>query len=496
MTNEPAHLTNVNSRFASLWLSGRLGLLAISVLLAGLSTWWLVVHSGVPREAGYMGGIFVLAATLWVSEALPLFATSLLVIGLQAVLLANPGNWPGLGFEDGASPTFRMMLSAVADPVLLLFFGGFVLANAATKTGVDRGMSVLLLSPFGQNPRWVLLGLMFVTLLFSMWMSNTATTAMMLAMISPMLAFMDKQERFRKALVLCIPLAANIGGMGTPIASPPNAVAVGFLQSAGFEVSFLRWMLVAVPLMLALVLLGWLVIYKFYPPSSKHLKLTHQAGRLKGNGWFVVFVFVTTVLLWLTDVWHGLPASCVALLPIIALTATGIFTRQDLGQIDWSVLILIAGGISLGYGMQLTHLDQIVVAWLPTAGSGILLLAMLLVVTYFVSSFMSNTAAANLLLPIGLSAAALTIATAVSQGVDVSAATYGLHPIQAAISIALVASISMTLPISTPPNAMAYSWGEIQTRDMVHVMLLVSVVGVVAILLGGGPIMRFWGVLP
>jgi sodium-dependent dicarboxylate transporter 2/3/5 len=133
-----------------------------------------------------------------VTEALPLFATSLLVIGLQMVLLANPGDWPGLGFQSGASPSYRDILSTAADPVLVLFFGGFVLARAAVKEGVDRAISTLLLRRFGGEPRRVLLGLMLITLLFGMWMSNTATAAMMLALVTPMLAAMPPQEPFRK----------------------------------------------------------------------------------------------------------------------------------------------------------------------------------------------------------------------------------------------------------------------------------------------------------
>ena len=121
-----------------------------------------------------MSGIFLLAALLWVTEALPLFATSLLVIGLQLILLANPGGWPGLGFSQGESPGWRAIVGAAADPVLVLFFGGFLLARAAVKEGVDRAMSSVLLRPFGGQPRWILLGLMMVTALFSMWMSNTA----------------------------------------------------------------------------------------------------------------------------------------------------------------------------------------------------------------------------------------------------------------------------------------------------------------------------------
>lgn len=189
----------------------------------------------IPREASLMAGIFVLAALLWVTEALPLFATSLLVIGLQALLLANPGGWRGLGFETGEGPTYSEIFATAADPVLVLFFGSFVLSAAAVKEGVDRAMSALLLRPFGTAPARVLLGLMSITLLFGMWMSNTATATMMLAVIAPILAGLPAGEPFRKALILGIPFAANIGGISTPVASPPNAVAMGFLRESGWS---------------------------------------------------------------------------------------------------------------------------------------------------------------------------------------------------------------------------------------------------------------------
>lgn len=438
--------------------------------------------SGVPRQAAFMGGIFALAALLWVTEALPLFATSLLVIGLQAVLLANPGGWPGFGFASGASPSYRDILSTAADPVLVLFFGGFVLAQAAVKQGVDRAMSAFLLQPFGGQPRWVLLGFMLVTLLFGMWMSNTATAAMMLALLTPMLAALPPKEPFRKALVLCIPFSANIGGMTTPIASPPNAVAMGFLQDAGHTVTFLDWMLVAVPLALGLIFLTWVVLWKFFPPSMAGLRLEHARGKLTGRGWLVVGVFVVTVVLWMSDQWHGLPPAVVALLPAIVLTATGVFTREDLGRLEWRILILIAGGISLGTGMQLTGLNQVVVRWLPAGGeSGLWLLTALVLATVFVGTFMSNTAAANLFLPIGISSSMLP------------GANGGLHPIQIAMSIAMAASMSMALPISTPPNAIAHARGEFTTREMARVGLLVGGLAVLLIIAGGGLVMRFWG---
>ncbi len=218
--------------------------LLLALAAAFLAVWWLRRDGSIPRETSLMAGIFVLAAFLWVTEALPLFATALLVIGLEALLLANPGNWRGLGFETREPPTYGDIFRTAADPVLVLFFGSFVLSAAAIKEGVDRAMSALLLRPFGAAPGRVLLGLISITLLFGMWMSNTATASMMLAVIAPILAGLPPREPFRKALILAIPFAANIGGMSTPVASPPNAVAMGFLRESGQAVGFLQWMLV------------------------------------------------------------------------------------------------------------------------------------------------------------------------------------------------------------------------------------------------------------
>ena len=196
----------------------------------------------------------------------------------------------------------------------------------------------------------------------------------------------------------------------------------------------------------------------------------------------MVIVFAITVLLWMTDLWHGLPPAVVALLLIVVLTTTGIIDHEDLARLEWSILILISGGISLGAGIQLTGLDQAVAQWLPATGeSGFWLLVVLVMATLVVGTFMSNTAAANLFLPIGLSSAAIFDA----QG--------GLYPIQVAMSIALAASMSMALPISTPPNALAYASGEVATRDLVRVAVVVSGLAVPAIIMGSGVILRLWG---
>jgi solute carrier family 13 (sodium-dependent dicarboxylate transporter), member 2/3/5 len=461
----------------------RVMLFAVACLISLTVVFWMLQRGEMPRERVYMLGIFVLAALLWVTEALPLFATALVVIALQVILLANPAQWAGLGFEVGTGPTYQSILAAALDPVIVLFFGGFLLAQAAVKEGVDSAMASLILRPFGARPATVLLGVMLVTALFSMWMSNTATAAMMITLVVPMLFAVPSGDPFRKAMMLAVPFAANIGGMGTPIGTPPNAVAIGFLRKSGIPFSFVDWMLIAVPLMVVLLLITWLLLLLMYPARSTGLKLVAERKPLTGRSMYVVFVFVVTVLLWLSEGWHGLPASVVALLPAVAFTAPGLLTHADVNRLDWNILILIAGGISLGAGVQMTGLDTTLVALLTRGSPNFTwtVLAIMILWALLLSTFMSNTAAANLLLPIGISFA-----------VSMRAAT-NLPAIQAGISIALMASVAMALPISTPPNAIAYARGELTTRDMAIPGTIIGLIAGALIVALGGMALRFWG---
>jgi len=458
-------------------------ILALALLASAGLAWWLAQRTGLPREACFMAGIFLLAAILWASEALPLFATSLLVIGLQTLLLANPGQWPGLGFAAGDGPGYQQVLTAPLDPVIVLFFGGFLLARAGVKEGVDGAMAALMLRPCGGRPLLVLLGIMVTTAVFSMWMSNTATAAMMITLVAPLLARLPDAEPFRKALVLAVAFAANIGGMGTPIGSPPNAVAIGYLERAGISMSFIEWMVLAIPLMTILLLFAWLLLWTLYRPRQRGLALGVAPQPMRRRGWYVVGVFCLTVVLWLSEPLHGLPAAVVALLPAVIFTASGLLGRDDVNSLQWNILILIGGGISLGAGMRMTGLDEAIAAALGAAGVlelGLLGLAILALATLALSTFMSNTAAANLLLPIALSLAAV-----IEPG--------GSLALQFALCIALTASVSMALPVSTPPNAIAYARGEIGTRDMVLPGIVIGALAVVLIVLGSGLVIRLWG---
>lgn len=424
-----------------------------------------------------MSGIFVIAGLLWVSEALSLFATAFLVISLEILLLSNPGGWSVLGFEEGNSPDYKIFLAPLANPVIILFLGGFILAQASVKEGVDKALASNLLRVFGQKPATVMFGLMAITAVFSMWMSNTATTAMMIALTGPLLTQIPKGDPFRKALLLGIPFAANVGGLGTPIASPPNAVAVGFLKSSGIDITFFQWVLIATPLMVIMLFVTWAVLWNFYKPIAKDIKLVPEKQSIDARGFFVMIIFSVTILLWLSDAWHGLPTAVIALLPVVAFTATGIIRRSDLNSLEWHILILIAGGIALGVGMKETGLDVIIIELLPKNLS--IIFPMLIISTVLLSTFMSNTAAANLIIPLGISLAA---------GLGGGAESL---EIQLGVGIALAASMAMSLPISTPPNAIAYAKGVLRTKDFT---LAGGIIGVIAIILiiAGKDIITFW----
>ncbi|MFZ9747029.1 MAG: SLC13 family permease [Opitutaceae bacterium] len=464
----------------------RSGWILASGVLASAAGWALERYAGAPREAALMGGIFVGIAGLWAAEALPLFATALLAIGLQVVLLANPAGWPGLGFTGAAGPSVREVLAPAADPILLLFLGGLVLTRAAAREGVDRALAGWLLRPFGTRPRQALLGVMLVTLTASMWMSNTATTAMMLAIVAPMLAAMPPAEPFRKALLLGVPLAANLGGMATPIGSPPNALASSHLQQAGLVVGFLPWMAVAVPLAVGLAALTWLLLVRWHAPADPALRLISARAPLTRRGGVVATIFAVTAGLWITEGWHGLPAPVVALVPLLTLPALGFFTREDLAQLDWSVLILITGGLALGAGLARTGLGQLAAGWLPAGetGDGWALLTAAVLATVVLGTFISNTAAASLVLPVAASASA-----------EFGPAS-DLSVVHLALSVALSASVSMALPMSTPPNAMAYAQNGFTTRELARVALVVSALAVGLILGGGRWMLQLWAIVP
>ena len=356
----------------------------------------------------------------------------------------------------------KSIFATFADPIIILFLGGFFLADAATKFRLDINLARVLLRPFGTNPKYVLLGLMSVTALFSMFMSNTATAAMMLALLTPVLALFKPEDRGRAAFALCIPIGANVGGIGTPIGTPPNAIALKFMQENGWNVTFGDWMMFGIPFVIIMLLIGWFILLKMFPIDQKALDL---AKEMKGKfmttpkAWVVYITFIVTILLWVVPKqYHGLDANSVAIIPIAVFSVTGVITAKDLRAMSWDVLWLVAGGFALGVALGETKLANDLINSIPFAEwDSLALIVGSSLICLFMATFMSHTATAALLMPIMASVAAGMVA---GGSMDAPGA------IGLLVTIAFASSLGMALPISTPPNAMAYATGHIEQKGM------------------------------
>ena len=423
--------------------------------------------------------LFVFAALMWMFEIIPNWTTSLLVIVLSLLMVSNKG----LGFlckpEFGQLVDYKSLMASFADPVVMLFLGGFVLAIMAEKYGLDVTMARFLLKPFGTNPKMVLLGFLLVIAVFSMFMSNTATAAMMLAFLAPVLAVLPKDDKGRIGLALAIPVAAHLGGIGTPIGTPPNATAVKFLAEAGYEVNFVEWAVRMIPYVLIMIVIAWVLLQILFPFKSDKVVLEIPENK-REKDWKTTVVWVTfigTILLWATEQIHHVNSNVVALIPLAVLCATGIFTKDDIKEINWTVLWLVAGGFALGTALQGSGLAKVLIQAIPFGTMPVLLVFLVAgVVCYFLSNFISNSATAALLIPILIVVAEGMADPAAAN----NAAFVALGGTHAMISfIAVCASIAMLFPISTPPNAIASSTGLVSTSEMSKIGIIVGIIGFV-----------------
>ena len=407
--------------------------------------------------------IFVMAVMLWITEAIPAWATSIAIIFVLLFCVSNSS----FNFLQGNEGQYGQLLDSVglmacfADPTIILFLGGFILAIAATKSGLDVWMAKTLIKPFGKKSENVLLGFLLITGVFSMFISNTATAAMMLTFLTPVFKALPANGKGRIALTMSIPIGANLGGMGTPIGTPPNAFAYKVLNDpAGLnmQISFGQWMLIMVPLVIVLLFIAWIVLKKFFPFTQKTIELNIQGDMSRNWRTAVVGItFAVTILLWIMGKYVGVNSNTVAMLPIAVFAITGVITAKDLQQIDWGVIWMVAGGFALGLALNGTGLAKVAIQAIPFgAWSPIVILIIAGLVCYFLSNFISNTATAALMIP---------ILTVVCEGMGDKLSVIGGTSTML-IGIAVAASAAMTLPISTPPNAIAYSTGLIDQKDM------------------------------
>ncbi len=410
--------------------------------------------------------IFVFAALMWLFEVIPAWATS--VTTIVALLFAVSDK----GFvleEHGAAVSYREIMASFADPVIMLFLGGFVLAIAANKVGLDAYLARTLLRVFGSKPKFVLLGLLLVPGTFSMFMSNTATAAMMLAFMAPVLKNLPKDSAAPAALTLAIPIAANFGGLGTPIGTPPNAIALGALTKVGIDISFGSWVVHMVPYVLVLLLIAWVVLMLFFPMKMEKLEIEIEStSKFDRDFWIVAITMPVTILLWVTEGWTHFDANIVALVPFAVFSITGVFKADDFSKIEWHILWMVAGGFALGTCLNGTGLATVLINAIPfTTWPAVLVIIGAGFVMYLLSTFISNSSAASLLMPV-----LAVVSTAIKGELTALGGAASLI-----VYVAICCSLAMTLPISTPPNAIAASTGMIKTSQMVKVGLILGIVG-------------------
>ena len=451
----------------------------IIAIVAALVVWCMPVENwidGMTIIQKRTLAIFLFAILMWLFEAVPAWTTSVMVVVLLLFTTSNSS----LVFFKNAAPeilghttSYKSLLHCFADPIIMLFIGGFVLAIAASKTGLDLFLARVMLKPFGKNPKWVLLGFLMVTGIFSMFLSNTATAAMMLTFLGPVLKALPADGKGKTALALAIPIAANVGGMGTPIGTPPNAIALKYMNEIGIEIGFGQWMLFMIPFTLLLLCFAWVMLLKLFPFKAKEINLNIE-GELKKD-WRSIVVYITfacTVLLWVLDKKTGVNANVVAMLPVGVCAIIGVLTKRDLEEISWSVLWMVAGGFALGVGLQETGLAQTLIDAIPfgswpavvmVVGSGL--------ICYAMANFISHTATASLLVPI-------LAAVGASAAVATNLAPLG-GVTTLLVGVAIGSSLGMVLPISTPPNAIAASTGMIEQKDMVKTGLIMGILGLV-----------------
>ena len=306
----------------------------------------------------------------------------------------------------------------------------------------------------------------------SMFISNTSTTVLMIGAVLPLVRQLGRNEPFAKALMVAIPLAASVGGMGTIIGSPPNAIAAGVAAEYGQGIDFIDWMMLGAPTAIVLILVCLVVPVEALSGSDRGSEAgTREHGRtgnarFAGSGLLVASISLLTVVMWLTTPWHGIHVAAISLIPIVGLTMTQVMGAAHVRGLPWDTLMLVAGGLSLGAAVTDTGLAERLASWLEfltLLNLDVLVYGALALVTVILSNFMSNTATVSLVLP-------------------VSVALMPGRELEMCLILGLSASCALLLPVSTPPNAVAFATGEIRTSDLRPGGILMGLLGPVVII--------------
>ncbi|MFH1445348.1 MAG: DASS family sodium-coupled anion symporter [Nanoarchaeota archaeon] len=421
-------------------------LISIAILLVTLA-----LDMPIPFQAKVVLAITLFTGVMWLTEALPLHITGM----FAAFLLVVCG---GFSAEQVFHPFF--------DPIMVLLLGGFVLAVGMQKHKLDEFMALNFLNRFGNDPKFVLLGIMSITAFLSLWITNTASTLIMLPIVISILKYNGLKalrSSYGKAMVLGVAFAATIGGIGTIIGSTPNAIAVKFLADQGVILNFLDWMAFGIPIVIIMIPITWLLLIYVFKPEIKHLHVKKFKKKITKNQKIVLGIFLVTVVLWLTTAVHGITASVISVVPIILLYLFGMLRGKDFSKVNWAALILFGSGLSVGVAIHNSGLDSIIASTLSTMMVGqpiIIILFAVVIIGVLLTAIASNTAAAAMFVPI----------------IMPLAAAFGIDIIPLTILAAIAVSLDMIVPVGTPPNTIAYSSGYIKMKDMVKAGTIITAI--------------------
>lgn len=433
---------------------------------------------GLNEIAWKTAAVAVLMAVLWISESLPIAATALLPIVLFPVMGIAP-------IGDTTAP--------YANPLIFLFMGGFIIAIAMQRWNLHKRIALTIVNFVGIKPSSIIIGFILASAFLSMWVSNTATALMMLPIAMSVLLIVNREidsskvpvSNFEIVLLLSIAYACNIGGIGTLIGTPPNALLAAFmLESFNVEIGFAEWMLVGIPLIIVMLPIMYLLLAKFiYPIKLKEIPggksvITDQLrslGTMSSAEFRVALVFGTTACLWitrplLTDYIPGLSDAGIAITAgiVLFLIPSGgkenerLLMWNDLKELPWGILILFGGGLSLAMAITSSGLAT----WIGEAVSGldalplILLVLLVIAIIVFLTEITSNTATAAAFLPI-LASSAIGI---------------GQDPMLFVIPAAIAASCAFMLPVATPPNAIIYGSGKVTIPQMAKAGIWLNII--------------------
>ena len=429
----------------------------IVVLAASLAGSMLIAEDDFSQSQNSALLILFFSVVLWMTELVPPFSVGLLVMAFLVY---------ALGYDRIADvpEDTRLYTGTFSSSVIWLLLGGFFVASAMTKTGLDRDLLHVTMKLCGTKPKSLLFGIMLAVMAISTLISNTAATVMVTAALMPLFDKLGKGSKVSKALLLGITISATTGGMGTLIGSPPNAVAADNLDSRGIDIDFIDWMVFGMPMSLILTLAAWLTLSAVFLKNSPDLTIPdtgRDASGDKGNTNRTIVIVLTslTVGMWLLSPLHGISAAGVSVIPLVFLPLSGVLTGSDIKAMGWDTLLLVAGGLSLGIAMEHTGLLGIYAKKL--AALDMPQFAFFLVFAYatmLFSNIMSNTATCTLLIPLGM-------------------AIFPDAGLSIAMIIALSASSAMFLPVSTPPNAIAYSTGFLEQKDFGVGGILIGILG-------------------